>query len=83
MSKNKSSEEIKAICKKFLDELKDKGPNLYLVGKTVVRTTLSNSIKDELDEPLSEARKFRKLRIDIVKEMDEINQKLREKGKND
>jgi hypothetical protein len=83
MSKNKSSEEIRAIGKKFLDELKDKGPNLDLVGKTVVRTTLSNSIKDELDETLSEARKFRKLRIDIVKEMDEINQKLREKGKND
>ena len=83
MSKNKSTEEIRAIGKKFLDELKDKGPNLDLVGKTVVRTTLSNSIKDELDEPLSEARKFRKLRIDIVKEMDEINQKLREKGKND
>jgi hypothetical protein len=83
MSKNKSSEEIRVIGKKFLDELKDKGPNLDLVGKTVVRTTLSNSIKDELDEPLSEARKFRKLRIDIVKEMDEINQKLREKGKND
>jgi len=83
MSKNKSSEEIRAIGKKFLDELKDKGPNLDLVGKTVVRTTLSNNIKDELDEPLSEARKFMKLRIDIVKEMDEINQKLREKGKND
>jgi hypothetical protein len=83
MSKNKSSEEIRAIGKKFLDELKDKGPNLDLVGKTVVRTTLSNSIKDELDETLSEARKFRRLRIDIVKEMDEINQKLREKGKND
>ncbi len=83
MSKNKSTEEIRAIGKKFLDELKDKGPNLDSVGKTVVKTTLSNSIKDELDEPLSEARKFRKLRIDIVKEMDEINQKLREKGKND
>jgi hypothetical protein len=68
MSKNKTPEEIRLLGKKFLDELKVKGPKLDSVGKTVVRINTSNNMNNDLDEPLSESRKLRKLRIEIDKE---------------
>ena len=68
MSKNKTPEEIRLLGKKFLDELKEKGPKLDSVGKTVVRISTYNNLNNDLDEPLSETRKLRKLMIEIDKE---------------
>lgn len=44
MSTNKTPEEIRAIGKKLLDELKAKGPNLDKVGKTFVRMIGNNTL---------------------------------------
>jgi hypothetical protein len=68
MDTNKTPEEIREKGRKFLEELKEKGPNLDSVGKTIVISSNDNSDLDDVDEPLSEARKFRKLKIDINKE---------------
>jgi hypothetical protein len=68
MDTNKTPEEIREKGRKFLEELKEKGPNLDRVGKTIVISSNENSFLDDVDEPLSEARKFRKLKIDINKE---------------
>lgn len=70
MNTNKTEEEIRALGKKLLDELKEKGPNLDRVGKTVVKlgSNKLSDLSDDEEEPLSEARKFRKLKIDINKE---------------
>ena len=68
MSKNKTPEEIRLLGKKFLDELKEKGPKLDSVGKTVVNISTSNNLNNDLDEPLSETRKLRNLMIEIDKE---------------
>lgn len=64
--------------KKFLDELKEKGPDLSMVGKTVVKLT---PIHQELDEPLSDSRKLRKFRYDIVKERNELENLIKNKRK--
>jgi hypothetical protein len=70
MNTNKTEEEIRALGKKLLDELKEKGPNLDRVGKTIVKlgSNKLSDLSDDEEEPLSEARKFRKLKIDINKE---------------
>jgi TATA-binding protein-associated factor Taf7 len=70
MNTKKTQEEIRALGKKLLDELKQKGPNLDRVGKTFVKLGSNNpsNMSDIEDDPLSEARKFRKLKIDINKE---------------
>ena len=74
----KTPESTRERVKKFLDELKEKGPDLSMVGKTVVKLT---TIHEELDEPLSESRKLRKLKYELSKEMienkrdDKLNKK--------
>ena len=68
MDTNKTPEEIREKGRKFLEELKEKGPNLDSVGKTNVTLSDANNVLQDTDEPLSEARKFRKLKIDINKE---------------
>ena len=75
MKTNKTPEEIRAIGKKLLDELKAKGPNLDKVGETVVRLGCSNpdNILEEEDEPISKARQFRKLKIEIANELKELD----------
>ncbi len=74
----KTPESTRERGKKFLDELKEKGPDLSMVGKTVVKLT---PIHDELDEPLSDSRKLRKLKYDIVKERDELENIIKNKRK--
>jgi hypothetical protein len=66
----KTSEITRERGKRFLDELKEKGPDLSMVGKTLVKLTNSNI---EYDEPLSESRKLKKLKYEIMKEMNEYN----------
>jgi hypothetical protein len=74
----KTTESTRERGKRFLDELKEKGPDLSMVGKTVVKLT---PIHDELDEPLSDSRKLMKLRYDIVKERDELENIIKNKRK--
>lgn len=72
MDSKKTPEVIRAIGKKFLDALKEKGPNLDRVGKTFVRVggvKPDPKIEEIEDEPLSKARQFRKLKIDILNEL--------------
>jgi len=85
MSTNKTPEEIRALGKKFLDELKLKGPNLDKVGKTVVRMVGNNTskINDDEDEPISKARQFRKLKIDLANELKELYKILKKESDND
>jgi len=67
---NKTDEELREVGRKFLDELKEKGPDLSRVGQTFVRlknTPLTETKGEEFDDE-SKTREFRKLRIDIVKE---------------
>jgi hypothetical protein len=82
MKTNKKPEEIRAIGKKLLDDLKEKGPNLDKVGKTVVRLGASNptNMIDEEDESISKARQFRKLKIDIIKELKELDDLIKNKS---
>jgi hypothetical protein len=68
MDTNKTPEEIREKGRKFLEELKEKGPNLDNVGKNIVTLSDANNDLQDTDEPISEARKFRKLKIDIDKE---------------
>jgi hypothetical protein len=68
MKFNKTAEKIREKGRKFLEELIEKGPNLDNVGKTIVTLSDANNDLHDTDEPLSEARKFRKLKIDINKE---------------
>jgi hypothetical protein len=83
MKTNKTPEEIRAIGKKLLDELKEKGPNLDKVGKTVVRlgASKSNNIKEEEDESISKARQFRKLKNDVSKERKELEDLIKNNPK--
>lgn len=74
----KTSEFYREKGKKLLQELKEKGPDHSMVGTTVVKT---RPIHEELDEPLSESRKLRKLRYDIVKDKNELENLLKEKRK--
>ncbi len=85
MKTNKTPEEIRAIGKKLLDELKEKGPNLDKVGKTVVRLRANNpnNMIDEEDESISKARQFRKLKIDIIKERKELDDLIKNKSIDD
>jgi hypothetical protein len=87
MSTNKTPEEIRALGKKFLDELKLKGPNLDKVGKTVVRMVGNNfsNINDneDEDEPISKARQFRKMKIDLANERKELDEILKKESDND
>jgi len=67
---NKTDEELREVGRKFLDELKEKGPDLSRVGQTFVRTTktpLTETKGEEFDDE-SKTREFRKLRIDFMKE---------------
>ena len=64
--------------KELLQQLKEKGPDHSKVGTTVVKIT---PIHEELDEPLSDSRKLRKLRYDIVKEKDELENLMKDKRK--
>ena len=85
MSTNKTPEEIRALGKKFLDELKLKGPNIDNVGKTVVRMVGNNTsnINDDEDEPISKARQFRKLKVDLANERKELDELLKKESNND
>lgn len=79
MDSKKTPEEIRALGKKFLDELKEKGPNLDRVGKIFVKVggVNADSNKEEIeDEALSKARQFRKLKIDIMNELKEIKDQV-------
>ncbi|MCZ2488341.1 hypothetical protein, partial [Aquirufa antheringensis] len=79
MDSKKTPEEIREIGKKFLDELKEKGPNLNRVGKTFVRVDgvkPDPKIEEIEDEPLSKARQFRKLKIDLVDELKEMKDQI-------
>jgi len=67
---NMTDDEVREVGRKFLDELKEKGPDLSRVGQTFVRTTntpLTETKGEEFDDE-SKIREFRKLRIDIMKE---------------
>ena len=83
MEKKRTPEEVKALGKKFLDELKAKGPTLDRVGQSVVKVgRIKSETNDEFeDEPLSNARKFNRLRIDLANDLKELNE-LIEKEKN-
>jgi hypothetical protein len=85
MKTNKTPEEIRAIGKKLLDELKEKGPNHDRVGKTIVKVggIKPNNISEDEDEPISKARQFRKLQIDIAKERKELENLMKNKSNND
>ena len=85
MKTNKTPEEIRAIGKKLLDELKEKGPNHDRVGQTIVKVGCikPNNIQEDEDEPISKARQFRKLQIDIAKERKELEDLMKNKSNND
>lgn len=85
MKTNKTPEEIRAIGKKLLDELKEKGPNHDRVGKTIVKVggIKPNNIQEDEDEPISKARQFRKLQIDIAKERKELEDLMKNKSNNE
>jgi hypothetical protein len=83
MSTNKTPEEIRALGKKFLDELKLKGPNLDNVGKTVVRMVGNNTSNINDDEPISKARQFRKIKIDLANERKELDELLKKESNKD
>lgn len=82
MKTNKTPEEIRAIGKKLLDELIEKGPNHDRVGKTIVKVggIKPNNIQEDEDEPISKARQFRKLKIDIIKELKELDDLIKNKS---
>ena len=68
---NMTDEEVREVGRKFLDELKEKGPDLSKVGQTFVRTTnttLTETKGEEFDDE-SKTRELRKLRIDTIKEI--------------
>jgi len=68
---NMTDEELREVGRKFLDELKEKGPDLSRVGQTFVRTTnttLTETKGEEFDDE-SKTRELRKLRIDTIKEI--------------
>lgn len=61
--------------KQFLDELQKKGPDLSMVGKTVVQhkgVSETHDIDDEFDYP-DKTREFKKLKIEIQKEFPRDN----------
>jgi hypothetical protein len=64
-----------------------KGPNLDKVGKTVVRMVGNNfsNINDneDEDEPISKARQFRKMKIDLANERKELDEILKKESDND
>lgn len=74
----KTPEYYREKGKKLLDELREKGPDHSMVGKTVIKLTPT---KEELDEPISKSRKLRKLKYDIVKEKNELENIIKNKRK--
>lgn len=83
MENKKTPEEIRALGKKLLDELKEKGANHDQVGQVFVRVGgIGTEKNDQIeDEPPSKARQFRKLRIDLANDLNEINQVKNSKNK--
>ena len=83
MEKKRTPEEVKALGKKFLDELRAKGPTLDRVGQSVVRVGgIKSETNDENhEEPLSKARQLQRLRVDLANELRELDE-LIEKEKN-
>jgi hypothetical protein len=61
----KSSKYYRKKGKKLLDELREMGPDHSKVGKTTVSLNSSNI---EYDEPLSNSRRLRSTRVQILKE---------------
>lgn len=84
MKTRSTAAELRAIGKKFLDELKAQGPTLDRVGKSFVRLgNKSNDVQEDdiEDEALSKSREFRRLRIEVAKELTELNEELSKKSK--
>lgn len=68
-----TDEEVREVGRRFLEELKEKGPDLSKVGQTFVRKTNSPlfEIKDEEFDYPDKTREFRKLKCEIMKEFPE------------